>query len=177
MERTLGALRIECVRGDITKQEDVEAVVNAANAHLMPGGGVAGAIHRVAGPGLSEECRTLAPIKPGEAVITGGYALPNPYVVHCLGPVYGKDLPSDVLLSSCYRNALRRAEEKGLLSIAFPAIATGVFGYPVREAAEVAIGTIVKVSDSLGSVRLVRFVLHDEKTLRTHEEILAALVS
>ncbi|MFO7995007.1 MAG: macro domain-containing protein, partial [Marinobacter sp.] len=86
---------VECVRGDITRQDDIQAVVNAANAQLMPGGGVAGALHSAAGPGLAEECRPMAPIRPGEAVITGAHNLPNRFVIHCLGPVYGVDEPSD----------------------------------------------------------------------------------
>ncbi len=93
MKRTFGAVTIECVRGDITSQDDVDAVVNAANARLETGGGVAGAIHRAAGPGLAEEARPLGPIEPGEAVITGGHDLPNRHVVHALGPVYGRDHP------------------------------------------------------------------------------------
>jgi len=148
-------------------------VVNAANAQLRPGGGVAGAIHRAAGPGLEEECRPLAPIKPGQAVITGGHNLPNRYVIHCLGPVYGVDRPSDRLLADCYRNALRLAEERGLSSVAFPAISTGAFGYPMEEAAEVAFRTIAEVAPTLKSVKVVRFVLRDEEALRVHEEALA----
>src|SRR5690606_41737019 len=92
----------------------------------MPGGGVAGAIHRAAGPGLAEECRPLAPIRPGQAVITSGYRLPNRYVIHCLGPVYGVDEPAADLLASCYRNGLRLAEERGIASVGFPAISTGI---------------------------------------------------
>ena len=130
--------------GDITRQEGFDAVVNAANAQLRPGGGVAGAIHRAAGPGLYEECRPLAPIKPGQAVITGGHGLPNRHVIHCLGPVYGVDTPSAVLLADCYRNALKVAEEHGLASLAFPAISTGIFGYPVAEAARVAMSAVAE---------------------------------
>ncbi|MEW5935275.1 MAG: macro domain-containing protein, partial [Bacillota bacterium] len=111
MEVTVGGVRIECVQGDIVRQVGFDAIVNAANAQLRSGGGVAGAIHRAAGPGLEEECRPLAPIRPGQAVITGGHNLPNRYVIHCLGPVYGRDEPSDQLLATCYRNALRLAEE------------------------------------------------------------------
>ncbi|MFO7296348.1 MAG: macro domain-containing protein, partial [Clostridia bacterium] len=125
MEKVIHGVKIECVQGDITKQEGFDAIVNAANAQLMPGGGVAGAIHRAAGPGLAEECKPLAPIKPGQAVITGGHNLPNRYVIHCLGPVYGVDQPSDKLLADCYRNALKLAEQHGITSIAFPAISTG----------------------------------------------------
>jgi O-acetyl-ADP-ribose deacetylase (regulator of RNase III) len=176
MERTIAGVKIECAIGDITRQEGFDAVVNAANAQLMPGGGVAGAIHRAAGPGLAEECRPLAPIRPGQAVITGGHGLPNPYVIHCLGPVYGVDEPSDRLLADCYRNALALAEQYSLSSVAFPAISTGVFGYPLQEAAEVALSAVAKAAPSLASVRMVRFVLRDE-ALRVHEEALARLDS
>lgn len=171
----VGDVVIECVRGDITRQPDMDAIVNAANAQLMPGGGVAGAIHRAAGRGLAEECRPLAPIKPGEAVITGGHDLPNPYVIHCLGPVYGRDEPSDKLLADCYRNALRLAEEKGLASVAFPAISTGAFGYPLEPAARVALSTVVEMAPSLKSVKTVRFVLFGEKDLEVHQRVLQEL--
>jgi O-acetyl-ADP-ribose deacetylase (regulator of RNase III) len=163
---------LECVRGDITLQEDVAAVVNAANAQLRSGGGVAGAIHRAAGPGLESEARPLAPISPGEAVITGGHNLPNRYVIHTLGPVYGQDRPEAELLANCYRNSLALAEENELDSIAFPAISTGVFGYPVEEAAEVALATVVEEAQKLEHVRLIRFVLFGEKDLEVHEKVL-----
>lgn len=175
MEVVIEELLIECIRGDIANQEGFDAVVNAANARLMPGGGVAGAIHRAAGPGLAEECRPLAPIGTGEAVITSGHNLPNRFVIHCLGPVYGRDTPSDRLLSDCYRNALRLAEEKGLTSVATPAISTGVFGYPVREAARVAFETVMEEALGLRSVRHVRFVLYGEDDLDTHVEVLSEL--
>lgn len=169
---TVAGVTIECVQGDITAQEGIAAVVNAANAALMPGGGVAGAIHRAAGPGLAEECRPLAPIRPGQAVITGGHRLPNRYVIHCLGPVYGVDEPAADLLASCYRNALRLAEEKGIDSVAFPAISTGVFGYPMEEAARVALKTVLEAAATLRSVRRIRFVLWDREALRVHEAVL-----
>jgi O-acetyl-ADP-ribose deacetylase (regulator of RNase III) len=172
MQRSIAGVLIECFVGDIARQAGFDAVVNAANAELLPGGGVAGAIHQAAGPGLAEECMPLAPIKPGQAVITGGHDLPNRYVIHCLGPVYGVDEPSAALLSDCYRNALRLADERQLVSIAFPAISTGVFGYPMAEAADVAVGTIAAVSESLKSVRIVRFVLHDKSALRAFEKAL-----
>jgi len=168
---------IECVRGDITRQPDVDAIVNAANAQLRPGGGVAGAIHRAAGPGLEAECRPLAPIRPGDAVITGGHNLPNPHVIHCLGPVYGVDTPSDGLLAACYRNALLRAEEKTLASVAFPAISTGVFGYPMEAAARVAFATVLEAAPRLRSVRCVRFVLFSEEDRRLHERVLHELAA
>ncbi len=176
MRRTTHGVTVECVRGDITSQEDVAAIVNAANAQLRSGGGVAGAIHRAAGPGLEREARQLAPISPGEAVITGGHNLPNRYVIHTLGPVYGQDRPEDELLAGCYRNSLVLAEENELDSIAFPAISPGVFGYPVEEAARVALWTVVQEAQRLGRVRLIRFVLFGEKDLEVHEKVLEEIL-
>ncbi len=175
MRRAVHGVTVECVRGDITTQEDVAAIVNAANAELRSGGGVAGAIHRAAGPGLEREASSLAPIWPGEAVITSGHDLPNDYVIHTLGPVYGKDRPEAELLASCYRNALALAEENGIDSIAFPAISTGVFGYPVEEAARVALGTVVEETERLERVRLIRFVLFGERDFEVHEEVLSEI--
>ncbi|MGK7368954.1 MAG: macro domain-containing protein, partial [Candidatus Halalkalibacterium sp. M3_1C_030] len=140
-QNTISGITLEIKRGDIASQDDIEAVVNAANAELRTGGGVAGAIHRAAGPGLTEETRPLAPISPGEAVITGGHNLPNNYVIHCLGPVYGRDKPEEELLANCYKNALQLAEDEGIESVAFPAISTGAFGYPTEAAARVALST------------------------------------
>ncbi|MGH2760015.1 MAG: macro domain-containing protein [Actinomycetota bacterium] len=168
MERRFGEVRLECVRGDITAQPDVDAVVNAANAQLAPGGGVAGAIHRVAGPGLYEECRALAPIATGRAVITGGHGLPNAWCIHALGPVYAGSSDPAAELASCYREILDRAEERGLRSIATPAISTGIFGYPVEEAADVALRTIAGRAADLRSVRLVRFVLWGDEDYDAH---------
>jgi O-acetyl-ADP-ribose deacetylase len=173
---TIAGVLIECVQGDIVRQPEMDAIVNAANAQLMPGGGVAGAIHRAAGPGLAEECRPLAPIRAGQAVVTGAHRLPNRRVIHCLGPVYGRDEPSDVLLASCYREALRLAETHGLASIAFPAISTGVFGYPMDAAARVALETVVSGAASLSSVRRVRFVLWSAEDLAAHDAALAAAI-
>ena len=168
---------IELTTGNIVEQADVDAIVNAANAQLRTGGGVAGAIHRAAGPGLTDETRPLAPIEPGEAVITGGHDLPNPHVIHVLGPVYGRDTPSDELLRAGYENALARAEEHGLSSVAFPAISTGAFGFPVDAAARIALHTILDAAPALTSVALVRFVLFDEETYEAHVEALTALRS
>ena len=167
---------IECVQGDIAKQPDADAIVNAANAWLKPGGGVAGAIHRAAGPGLEEECRPLAPIKPGEAVITGGHNLPNRHVIHCLGPVYGVDKPEPKFLALCYTNALKLADEHKLTSIAFPAISTGIFGYPVQEAAKIAIQTVIDVIPTLDNVKLIRFVLYSPEDFKIHCDLLDQLV-
>ena len=175
MRRTFGVVTVECVRGDITSQDDVAAVVNAANARLAPGGGVAGAIHRAAGPGLADEAVPLGPIEPGEAVITGAHGLPNRHVIHTLGPVYGQDRPEAALLACCYRNALDLAEENDVGSIAFPAISTGIFGYPVEEAAEVALRTVREEAERLRRVCLVRFVLFGERDLEAHERVLSGL--
>ncbi|HKH75905.1 MAG TPA: macro domain-containing protein [Rubrobacteraceae bacterium] len=175
MKREFGTVTIECAGGDVTSQADIEAVVNAANARLEPGGGVAGAIHRAAGPGLAEEAVPLGPIRPGEAVITGAHGLPNRYVIHTLGPVYGQDRLEAELLAGCYRNSLRLAEENGVESVAFPAISTGIFGYPVQEAAEVALGTVRDEAGRLQGVRLVRFVLFGERDLEVHERVLSRL--
>jgi O-acetyl-ADP-ribose deacetylase len=176
MQRVVDGVTLEVVQGDITSQDDVEAVVNAANAELKSGGGVAGAIHRAAGPKLAEEARPLAPIKPGEAVITGGHDLPNRYVIHTLGPVYGSDKPEAELLANCYRSSLALAEEHGINSVAFPAISTGVFGYPAEEAAEVALRTVSESAEKLQNVRLVRFVLFGEEDFEVFERVLPRLL-
>jgi len=165
-------ITFELKRGDIASQDDMQAVVNAANAELKIGGGVAGAIHRAAGKGLAEEATPMAPIKPGEAVITGGHDLPNEYVIHCLGPVFGRDKPEDKLLASCYKNALARAEENGIDSIAFPSISTGAFGYPMKEAAWVAFKTVKDEVKSLESVKLIRFVLYGKEAMNVHQEVM-----
>jgi len=162
IERKLNpGLTVEVLQGDITRQPDMDAIVNAANAQLMPGGGVAGAIHRAAGPGLAEECGPLAPISPGQAVLTSGHDLPNRWVIHCLGPVYGRDEPAADLLAACYVNALQLAGENGMRSIAFPAISTGVFGYPLPEAARVSMTAIRAEAPLHESLEQVRCVLFD----------------
>ncbi len=165
--------KLEIVQGDIANQPDMDAIVNAANARLRTGGGVAGAIHRAAGPGLEEECRPLAPIQPGQAVITGAHQLPNKHVIHCLGPVYGRDKPEDKLLAACYENALKLAEKHQLRSIAFPAISTGVFGYPLDEAAEVAVSTIQHMINGLENLKTIRMVLFSESDLQAFKQQVA----
>jgi len=174
--RTIHGVIIECVKGDITHQSDMDAIVNAANAQLLPGGGVAGAIHRAAGPGLEQECRQLAPIEPGQAVITSAHHLPNHFVIHCLGPVHGRDEPADRLLADCYRNALQLAAQGGIESIAFPAISTGSFGYPMEAAARIALGTVIDTLKKRSSVRHMRFVLFDEASQQLHAQLLKELV-
>lgn len=154
-------MSIEIVEGDITEQPDLDAVVNAANAELMPGGGVAGAIHRAAGSELAEACRPLAPIEPGEAVVTEAFGLPNRFVVHALGPRYGIDEPADELLANAYRNALARCGEQSIRSVGFPALSAGAFGFPLAAAARIAVETVVaEAPEGL----TVRFVLFDPET-------------
>lgn len=176
MKKVVSGVSIELRQGDIARQADCEAVVNAANAQLESGGGVAGAIHAAAGSNLAKEARPLGPIKPGEAVITGGYNLPNKYVIHCLGPVYGKDKPGEKLLSNCYKNALHLAEKNKINSIAFPAISTGIFGYPVEEASKVAFSTIVEKAPELKEVKLIVFVLYSNFDLEIHQKALEQVI-
>lgn len=172
MQHKAAQAAIECVRGDITQQPDMDAVVNAANAELRPGGGVAGAIHRAAGPELDAACRAHAPIAPGQAVITEAFALPNRCVIHCLGPVYGRDHPADTLLADCHRRAIALADEAGLASVAFPALSTGAFGYPIAEAAQVAVHAVVEALDNATSVQRLRFVLFGADDLAVFESAL-----
>lgn len=176
-DTAIQGVKLQLRQGDITEQADIDAVVNAANAELRIGGGVAGAIHRAAGPELEEVCRPLAPIQPGEAVITEAFNLPNRHVIHCLGPIYGRDEPSDELLANAYRNSLRRAEEYRLGSVAFPAISTGAFGYPVEDAAGVTIDTIRQEAGGLQHVNLIRMVLFGEKDYRVYEQALQRVAS
>ncbi|MCE8012011.1 MAG: macro domain-containing protein [Billgrantia desiderata] len=167
--------RLECLQGDIANQPDIDVVVNAANAQLRTGGGVAGALHRAAGPELERACRPLAPIAPGQAVITEAFALPNRHVIHCLGPVYGRDRPEAELLADCYRNALELAERHGLASIAFPALSAGAFGYPLEEAARVALATVRETLPRCPGIERVRFVLFDAGSAKLFQDTLESL--
>ena len=166
--------RIEVVEGDITRL-DVDAVVNAANESLLGGGGVDGAIHRAAGPRLLEECRGLGGCPTGEARITGAYDLPARYVVHTVGPVWrGGDRGEDDLLESCYRESLRLAAEHGARTIAFPAISTGVYRFPVPRAAGIAVRTVTAGLAEHPSVRRVVLCCFDARSAGVFREALQA---
>jgi O-acetyl-ADP-ribose deacetylase (regulator of RNase III) len=159
---------IELVIGDITEQ-DVDAIVNAANPSLLGGGGVDGAIHRAGGPAILEECRTLGGCEPGDVKPTGGGKLPARYVFHAVGPIWhGGGEGEAEPLASCHRRAIELADEYGCKSIAFPAISTGAYGYPVDLAAPVAIAATEEALEAHPSVELARFVFRDEATLAAY---------
>jgi len=166
--------RVDLVRGDITTQS-VDAVVNAANASLMGGSGVDGAIHAGGGPSILEECRALRRdrypdgLPTGDAVATGAGDLAARWVIHTVGPIYGRNKDDAALLSSCYRRSLEVADEVGAGSVAFPAVSTGVYGYPKVEAAKIAVDTVL---GSPTSVSEVRFVLFDQETFDIFDGVL-----
>ncbi len=175
MRLRLGDQKIVEIDGpaDITK-ETTEAIVNAANSSLLGGGGVDGAIHRAGGPAILAECRQIVgkigSLPEGQAVITTGGLLPAKYVIHTVGPVYCGGGPSDQeTLASCHRESIRVADEHGVTSIAFPAISTGAFGYPVHEAAPIALSSAVDAVAHAKNVRKCRFVLFDVRTVRAFE--------
>ncbi|MAU13161.1 MAG: O-acetyl-ADP-ribose deacetylase [Anaerolineaceae bacterium] len=167
--------RLEIVQGDITNQA-VDAIVNAANTSLLGGGGVDGAIHRAAGPELLEECQTLHGCKTGEAKITRGYHLPAKHVIHAVGPIYGtQDAP--VLLASAYSNSLQIAGEHHLASVAFPAISTGIYGYPMREAARISLRAVLTYLENHTTIKIVRFILFTSEANAIYREELESIAA
>lgn len=161
---------LNCVQGDLLKQTDCEAIVNAANAALEPGAGVCGRIHAAAGPKLADYCETIGGVAVGGAVITPGFALPQPWVIHACGPRYGFDHPEATLLASAYVAALQLANSNGISRVAFPAISTGVYGYPMQEAARIAIASIRAELPRLQVVKEVRMVLYDAVAYQVFKE-------
>jgi O-acetyl-ADP-ribose deacetylase (regulator of RNase III) len=176
MEVMIGGAKLELVAGDITRQ-DTEAIVNAANSSLLGGGGVDGAIHRAGGPKILEECRRLGGCPTGEARLTTGGNLKARYVIHTVGPIYqGGGHREAELLASCYRESLKLASSKGLTSLAFPAISTGAYGYPLTEAARIAIKTVLDYLTQHQEIRLVRFVLFGRAAFDAYEKALRELL-
>jgi O-acetyl-ADP-ribose deacetylase (regulator of RNase III) len=164
---------IEIVEGDITKQK-VDAIVNAANTSLLGGGGVDGAIHRAAGPDLLAECRTLHGCPTGDAKLTRGYRLPAPWVIHTVGPVWRDGNHSeDELLASCYRKSLELAIHSGIRTVAFPAISTGIYGFPLERATRIAVREVCAFLEKKTSLEKVLFVCFDSHTRECYQKIIA----
>jgi O-acetyl-ADP-ribose deacetylase (regulator of RNase III) len=162
--------KMKLIQGDIT-QQDVDAIVNAANKSLLGGGGVDGAIHRTAGPDLLAECRTLGGCETGDAKLTKGYRLKARHVIHTVGPVYknGKSGEPEKL-TRCYQKSLELATEKGLKTLAFPAISCGVYGYPIQDASRIALRTAADYCKAHPEIEEVRFVLFGDKDLAAYQE-------
>ena len=173
---TVGNTVLELVQGDIIMQE-TDAVVNAANSQLTPGGGVSGAIHRGAGPQLRDECKTLGVCTTGEAKITKGYNLNAGYIIHTVGPVYTGSISNAENLKNSYQNSLALASKKNLKSLSFPSISTGVFGYPVKEASYIALKAIIDWVKQYPGFELVRMVMHTEEDYNVYKQTLDNLMS
>lgn len=164
--------RIQILQGDITTLK-VDAIVNAANTSLLGGGGVDGAIHKAAGPGLLEECKSLGGCPTGEAKITSGYNLPAKFVIHTVGPVWqGGDKKEDDLLAACYRNSLWIAANMKMNTIAFPNISTGVYGFPKERAALIAINEVTEFLTNKKEIKKVIFVIFDDENMAIYKRLI-----
>lgn len=165
------------LQGDITKEE-TDAIVSAANPQLAGGGGVDGAIHSAAGPQIMDECRRLGSCPPGQAVITNAGKLKVKYIIHAVGPVYRGGLGHEAaLLASAYRESLRLATRYGLKSLSLPSISTGAYGYPIQEAAEIALRTVIEYLKIHSDIQVIRFVLFNEEIFDIYCRILRRLIS
>jgi O-acetyl-ADP-ribose deacetylase (regulator of RNase III) len=178
MQVTINKSRLELVEGDITEQ-DTKAIVNAANPTLLGGGGVDGAIHRAAGPQLLKECRTLGGCQTGDAKITKGYRLKAKHVIHTVGPIYHREGPERAaeLLASAYLRSLEVASENNVRSVSFPSISTGAYGYPMDEAAPIALQTAINYLESHTDIELVRFVLFGKRAYQVYERALKEIMA
>ncbi len=175
MNILINKTKFESVEGDITKQ-DTEAIVNAANSRLAGGGGVDGAIHRAGGLQIMEECRKIGGCPTGEARITTGGKLKSKYVIHAVGPVYRNgNCGEPELLYSAYKNSLKLASEYKIKSLVFPSISTGAYGYPIKDAAKIAISAVVDYINSHSEIELIRFVLFSADTYKIYEDVFSIL--
>lgn len=176
MDVKINKCTLSLIEGDITEQ-DTDAIVNAANKSLRGGGGVDGAIHRAGGPRILEECIKIGGCETGEAVITTGGNLKARYVIHTVGPIYKDGMHGEPkLLENCYINSLKLASSKGIKSIAFPSISTGAYGYPMEEAAEIALRTVIDYLRRHDDIELIRFVLFGKKAYEVYEKRLKQLI-
>jgi O-acetyl-ADP-ribose deacetylase (regulator of RNase III) len=176
MQVMINRSKLELIEGDITLQ-DTEAIVNAANTGLRGGGGVDGAIHRAGGPAIMEECRKIGGCPTGEARITTGGRLKARYVIHAVGPVYaGGQRGEALLLASAYRRSLQLASERGIKSLAFPSLSTGAYGYPLAEAAPIALRTVMDYLADHPEIELVRFVLFGQEAFRAYQQALEKIL-
>ena len=175
MENKINRGILSLVEGDITKQ-GTEAIVNAANKSLRGGGGVDGAIHRAGGPQILDECKKIGGCETGEAVITTGGKLKAKYVIHTVGPIYRDGTHNEPkLLQNAYHNSLKLASSRGIKSIAFPSISTGAYGYPLEQAAEIALKTAIAYLKEQSDIELIRFVLFGRETLEVYEKVIEQL--